>query len=92
MTTKRRALTPDAVRQLTMGTDPWLSCDDCFDLLDQCIEALVDRHAVPGRDLRVHLAGCAACDEEARSLLVLLAEDQGVDADRLVPLLESTQP
>lgn len=92
MTTDRRELTVEAARQLTMDTEPWLSCDDCFDLLDQCVEALVDSRAVPSREMRVHLAGCAACDEEARSLLLLLADENGVDPDPLLPLLESMHP
>lgn len=90
--THRRVLDAETARRLTLDTEPWLSCDDCFDLLDQCIEALVERGAVPDAEMRVHLAGCAACMEEARSLLLLLAEEHQTDADRLLPLLEPTRP
>ena len=29
-----RRLTPDAIHQMTLTTEPWLSCDDCFGDLD----------------------------------------------------------
>ena len=74
--------TPQIVHRLTIDTHPWLSCDDCFHLVDQYVELLL---ADPGAErpaMRVHLAGCSACAEEAESLLVLAAEDLGVDSDR----------
>jgi hypothetical protein len=66
------ALTPAAVDALLLDTTPWLSCDECFERMDTYVEALL-RDAGPG-DLAMdrHLQGCAACDEEARSLLALL--------------------
>ncbi|WP_448072548.1 hypothetical protein [Georgenia yuyongxinii] len=80
MTTDRR-LTGSAVRQLTLPTEPWLSCEDCFDRMDRFVEALLAR---PGTtafpEMRLHLAGCPACAEEAESLLLLVAEEDGVDA------------
>jgi len=62
-----------------LDTEPYLSCDDCFDLVDRYVEALLSD---PGHDLpamRIHLAGCAACAEEARSLLGFVAEQDGLD-------------
>jgi hypothetical protein len=72
-------LSPQAARRLTLDTEPYLSCDDCFDLVDGYVEALLSnpRHDVPA--MRTHLAGCAACAEEARSLIVLVAEQDGLD-------------
>ena len=74
-----RRLTPEAVRRLTVDAQPWLSCDDCFELVDQFVELVLadPRAAAPAMD--AHLIGCAACAEEAESLLLLAAEDAGVD-------------
>ena len=32
-------LSPQAARRLTLDTEPFLSCDDCFDLVDRYVEA-----------------------------------------------------
>jgi hypothetical protein len=80
MTRDLRHLTPEQVSSLTLPTEPWLSCDDCFRLMDQYVEALLHRQGdvdVPGMDL--HLRGCAACAEEAESLLHLVAAEDGID-------------
>lgn len=78
------ALSPAAVEALVLDTTPWLSCEECFERLDtyaEAAEALLhdaaDGSAVPRGDLAMerHLRGCAACDEEARSLIALLLED-----------------
>jgi hypothetical protein len=64
-------LSPQTTQRLTLDTEPFLSCDDCFDLVDSYVEALL---ADPNHDqpaMRAHLTGCAACAEEARSLLAL---------------------
>ena len=68
------ALTPAAVEALLLDTTPWLSCDDCFEQLDTYVEARLrdPKHRDPGMDR--HLQGCAACDEEARSLTALLLQ------------------
>jgi hypothetical protein len=65
-------LPPRAVEALLVDTTPWLSCDECFERMDLHVEALLadPRH----RDVAMdhHLEGCAACADEARSLLDLL--------------------
>jgi hypothetical protein len=54
-----------------------VSCDECFELLDQYVELEVrgedadDR--IPG--LRNHLDGCPACREEHESLLTLVTSE-----------------
>jgi len=86
MTEHRHNLTPDVVRRLTVDPHPWLSCDDCFRLIDQYVELLLDEGAGAARRMpamRTHLAGCAACREEAQTLLVLAASDRGLDADEV---------
>lgn len=84
-----RPLTPEQVAGLVAVTEPWLSCDDCFDTLDLWVDALVD--GVPRQDvpLLVHFARCAACREEVETLLTLAAQDHGLDTDRLLEQLES---
>ena len=73
-----RRLTGQAARLLTLSTEPWLSCADCFRLLDSYVEALLADGTRPPA-MAVHLAGCAACAEEAESLLLLVAGQDGVD-------------
>lgn len=80
MTEHRHELTPAAARLLTLSTEPWLSCDDCFELMDVYVERLLSDPDTPDLpEMRVHLRGCAACAEEAESLLVLVAEQDGRD-------------
>ncbi|WP_427015521.1 hypothetical protein ACQCSX_11880 [Pseudarthrobacter sp. P1] len=89
MTASRRNFTPKTVERLTLAAEPWLSCDDCFAQIDAYIELLLADapHANPG--LRAHLSGCSACYEEARSLLLLAAEDDGVDPDGALRRLDA---
>ncbi|WP_173924106.1 hypothetical protein [Agromyces sp. Marseille-P2726] len=69
---ERVRLTPEAIDRLTANTEPWLSCDDCFEQLDVIIDGLT-RSNLPLPDaFRVHLMTCPACDEEARSLAALV--------------------
>jgi anti-sigma factor RsiW len=53
---------------------PEVTCEECFDLLDEYVDAEVageDADArVPG--LRAHLEGCPACREDHESLLELV--------------------
>ena len=74
MTANARRLTTTALRQLVVPTEPWLSCEDCFELMDAYVEArLTGRSSTAAMD--VHLAACPACAEEAESLLVLVAHE-----------------
>jgi hypothetical protein len=78
MTGPGRRLTEEAAELLTLSTEPWLSCEDCFRLVDVYAEAVLadpDTPALP--EMRVHLRGCGACAEEAATLLEVLAEDSG---------------
>ena len=72
-------LSPQAARRLTLDTEPYLSCDDCFNLVDRYVEALLSDPDHDMRAMRTHLSGCAACAEEARSLVELVAEQDGLD-------------
>jgi hypothetical protein len=68
----------DPLERALLGPgEPELGCEECFAQLDRWVElelsgADADR-LVPG--LRAHLAGCAACAEEAASLAALLSEE-----------------
>ena len=87
MSDQRPPLSDQAAHRLVLDTEPYLSCDDCFALVDTYVEALL---ADPSHDhpaMRVHLAGCVACAEEARSLVELVAADAGTDPAPLLLLL-----
>ena len=81
-------LSPQAAQRLTLDTEPYLSCDDCFDLVDRYVEALLADPHYDQPAMRTHLAGCAACAEEARSLLWLVAEQDGLDPATALRRLE----
>jgi hypothetical protein len=88
MTAADRPLTPQALQLLTTDPGPWLSCDDCFRLVDRYVEALLAGAAEPTPTelaaMPAHLSGCSACAEEAVAVLLLAAGDDGVDpADAL---------
>jgi hypothetical protein len=65
------------VERLLGPTGHEVSCEDCFELLDQYVElelAGADADArIPG--LRTHLDGCPACREDHESLYALVAAE-----------------
>ena len=80
MTSRPPRLTSAEAVELTLPTEPWLSCDECFDLSDRFAELVLrrpDTAELP--EMFVHLRACAACAEEAESLIRLVAEDTGED-------------
>lgn len=79
MTHTNRPFGADVLTQLTLDTEPWLSCDECFRHVDAYVEQLLEDHWDAMPEMAVHLRGCPACAEEATTLLVLAAEDTGVD-------------
>jgi len=83
-----RPLGPREIEQLTLDTEPWLSCDDCFALVDEYVEALLAGDLTAAPAMRAHLRGCPACAEEAATLVVLTAEDTGQDPHPALTLLE----
>src|SRR5204862_3027574 len=68
----RRTVTID---RLLVPAEPEVTCEECFELLDQYVElelAGEDADArLPG--LRAHLQGCPACREDHESLRDLVA-------------------
>jgi len=75
----RRTLGPREVEQLTLDAEPWLSCDDCFELVDEYVEELLAGALAARPEMRAHLRGCPACAEEAATLAILAAEEAGLD-------------
>jgi hypothetical protein len=74
-----RRLSSDIIGRLVVDTDPWLSCDDCFRQVDEYVESLLAGRAGDMPAMDAHLRGCPACAEESVTLLLLAAEDSGVD-------------
>jgi hypothetical protein len=60
------------IARLTLDTSPWLSCDACFEKLDEYVERDLRDPGHADEPMRRHLAGCPACAEEADSLAQLL--------------------
>ncbi len=89
MTQAHKTLSPQAARRLTLDTEPYLSCDECFDLVDSYVEALLADLDHDHLAMRTHLAGCAACAEEARSLLCYVAEQDGLNPEPALQRLEN---
>lgn len=65
-------ITQKAVESLLRDTTPWLSCEECFERMDTYAEAAVHDPLHRDEAMTTHLQGCAACDEEAQSLIDLL--------------------
>jgi predicted anti-sigma-YlaC factor YlaD len=66
----------DELERLLGPTGPEVSCEQCFELLDEYVELGLraeDADArIPG--MRAHLEGCPACREDYDSLRALAAE------------------
>lgn len=75
MTTHRHI--DDAAQSLLADTEPYLSCDECFDIADRFVESLLRDGTPPGAALKTHLMNCPICLEEAHSLAALVAADFG---------------
>ena len=68
----------DPIARLLGPSGPEVSCDECFEQLDEYVElelAGEDADArLPG--MRNHLLGCPACHEDHDSLRALVAREQ----------------
>ena len=67
----------DAIARLLGAAGQEVSCEACFELLDEYVELEVagadaDRR-LPG--MREHIAGCPACREDHESLLALVRDE-----------------
>jgi hypothetical protein len=80
MSARQRPLDGDLMRRLVNDPGAWLSCDDCFRLLDIYVDAAVrDQTGAEFAAMDNHLEMCPACREEAQTLVQLVAADSGVD-------------
>jgi hypothetical protein len=71
--------TPNPELERLLGPTGYeVSCDECFELLDQYVELEIEGadadERIPG--LRNHLDGCSACREEHDSLLALVTAER----------------
>lgn len=87
MSDRTRRLTDAQAELLTRQTQPYLSCEDCFRLMDEYVERLLAAATDPSPPMTLHLHACAACAEEAASLVCLVAEQDGVDPAPALALL-----
>lgn len=62
---------------LLLDTSPYLSCDACFEQLDTYVEAIVADPEHRDVAMRLHLAACGACAEEAAALAELVQGRDG---------------
>ena len=70
------ALTGRAVADLLVDTEPYLSCDACFERIDQYVERLLAEPSHDDPQMAAHLAGCGVCAEEADVLQDLLRQER----------------
>jgi hypothetical protein len=69
----------DLLGRLLGPGEPEVTCEECFEHLDRYVELELERGAgpadaaIPG--MRAHFQGCRACDEEHRSLVALVRDD-----------------
>jgi hypothetical protein len=77
MNSNHQSLGAEVVGRLLVDTEPWLSCDDCFELVDRYVEEVLAGRPDAMPEMRVHLAGCPACAEEAATLVQLAATETG---------------
>jgi hypothetical protein len=72
---------PEALERILGPTEFEVTCEQCFELLDQYVELeLAGTDAdqrLPG--LRPHLDGCPACREDHESLRALVAGNPAAD-------------
>jgi len=63
-----------AIARLIADTSPYLSCDECFERLDEYVESRLLDPEHTDATMQIHLRGCSQCHEEADALLELLSE------------------
>ena len=71
-------ITPTQAESLTALSEPWLSCDDCFEQTDVAVESLLATDGHLDDPFRVHLLRCPACHDEAVSLAELIGPELGL--------------
>jgi hypothetical protein len=69
----------DLMARLLGPAQPEVSCDECFELLDQYVDLEVAGQDADARlpGMRAHFAGCPACREDHESLYALVVAADG---------------
>jgi hypothetical protein len=83
-----RPLSPEQIDRVIARSDPYLSCDDCFEQTDTAVEELLATGKGLRESFRVHLLRCSACHEDASSLVELVAEEHDLSPAQAVARLE----
>jgi hypothetical protein len=67
----------DLIARLLGPAGPEVTCEECFELLDQYVDLEVAGEDADGRlpGMRAHLQGCPACHEDHESLRELVELD-----------------
>jgi hypothetical protein len=73
MSDRGRTVTREVLHSLTLNTEPWLSCDDCFEQMDGYVERKLADPGYVDPVMATHLDACSACAEEAESLYALVS-------------------
>ena len=70
--------TRELIARLLGPAEPEVSCEECFELLDQYVDLEVAGEDADARlpGMRAHLQGCPACHEDHESLLELVSADE----------------
>jgi hypothetical protein len=65
----------ELINRLLGPADPEVSCDECFELLDEYVDLELSGEDADARlpGMRAHLDGCPACREDHDSLHELVA-------------------
>jgi hypothetical protein len=88
MSARQRPLDGNMVRRLASDPGEWLSCDECFRLLDIYVDAAIDdTGGAEFAAMTNHLETCQACREEAETLVHLAAADSRADEQEVLARL-----
>ena len=68
----------ETIHRLLGPAGPEVTCEQCFELLDEYVELELDGADADARipGLRAHLEGCPACAEDHRSLRDLASSER----------------
>jgi hypothetical protein len=87
--TELTPLTPEQIDRITGQSDPYLSCDDCFEQTDTAVEEALRPHGWLSESFRIHVLSCPACHDDATSLAELIADDFDLSPAQAVARLEA---
>jgi hypothetical protein len=68
----------ELITRLLGSSGPEVSCDECFELLDEYVDVELGSEDADARlpGMREHLQGCPACREDRESLWDLVAHEE----------------